>query len=264
MERQNTAHMKPFKHEITRNARRWGAAGAAALIFAGVGGVTLAPLTTPAAHAQRISLVSKAQEMDAGEQASREVESKYRVVTGTREARLVEQIGRRMAAVSGRTDVPYRFRVIDEPAVNAFSIPGYVYVHTGLIRATGNDTDALAGVIAHEVAHIAAKHSKEHMEKSSVAGLLGGLLTRGNRNTSAVFGIAANGILLKHGRDDEYEADRLAVRYMKQTGYDPQGMVRFFSKLQQAEGKDNKLTAFFRTHPASGDRIKRIQQEINQ
>lgn len=247
-----------------KRGRRWGAAaGVAALTLAGVGGATLAPVTTPAAHAQRLGLVNKAQELEAGEQAAREVESKYRVVTGTREARLVEQIGRRMASVSGRTDVPYRFRVIDEPAVNAFSIPGYVYVHTGLIRATAGDTDALAGVIAHEVAHIAAAHSREHMEKSSVAGILGGLLTRGNRNTQALFGIAANGVLLQHGRSDEYEADKLAVRYMKQTGYDPRGMVRFFSKLQRSEGKDNKLTAFFRTHPSSGDRIKRIQEEIN-
>ena len=232
---------------------------AAALYLGGV-----AVLTIPAAPARALDLVSERQELEAGRQASQQVESKYRVITGTREARLVEQIGRRMASVSGRRNLPWRFRVIQDPSVNAFSVPGYVYIHTGLLNAVGGDTDALAGVIAHEVAHTDAKHSKEQMEKGAVAGFLGSLITRGDQRKAGWFNIVGNVALLKFSRDDEFEADRLAVRYMQRTGYDPNGMIRFFQKLQKQEGRGNQVTNWFRTHPNSGDRIARIRGQIRQ
>jgi predicted Zn-dependent protease len=233
----------------------------AALLVA-AGGITGAALFPPA-PARAIDLVSEQQELEAGRQAAQQVEQKFRVVTGTREARRVEQIGRRMAAVSGRPNLPWKFRVIEEKSVNAFSVPGYVYLHTGLLNEVGDDTDALAGVIAHEVAHTDARHSKEQMEKGAVAGLIGALITRGDNRKAGWFNLAGNVVLLKFSRDDEYEADRLAVRYMQQTGYDPNGMIRFFQKLQRQEGRGNAVTNWFRTHPNSGDRIARLRGLIN-
>ena len=243
-----------------KSSKKITAAGAAlaALAFG-----TMMGAATPPAHAGGLSLVSEQQELEAGRQASQQVEQKYPVVRG-READRVEQIGRRMAAVSSRSRLPWQFRVIRESSVNAFSVPGYVYIHTGLLQAVGNDTDALAGVIAHEVAHTDARHSKEQMEKSAVAGLLGALITRGNSRNMGWFNIAGNVALLKFSRDDEFEADRLAVRYMQRTGYDPRGMIRFFEKLQKQEGRSNQVTNWFRTHPNSGDRISRIRKLINQ
>jgi len=239
-----------------KSSKKIKAAGAAlaALFFgAGIGAAT------PSAA---LDLVSEQQELEAGRQASQQVEQKYPVVRGAQADR-VAQIGRRLAAVSSRSKLPWQFRVLREPSVNAFSVPGYVYIHTGLLQAVGNDTAALAGVIAHEVAHTDARHSKEQMEKSAVAGLLGTLITRGNSRNMGWFNLAGNVALLKFSRDDEYEADRLAVRYLQRTGYDPRGMIRFFEKLQKQEGRSNQVTNWFRTHPNSGDRISRIRKLIN-
>jgi predicted Zn-dependent protease len=232
-------------------------AAIAALLFG-----TAMGAATPV-RAAGLSLVSEQQELEAGRQAAQQVEQKYQVVGG-READLVERLGRRMAAVSARPKLPWQFRVIRESSVNAFSVPGYVYVHTGLLQAVGNDTDALAGVIAHEVGHVAGRHSKKQMEKSAVAGLLGTLITGGNSRNAGWFNLAGNVVLLKYSRDDEFEADRLAVGYLQRTGYDPRGMIRFFEKLQKQEGKSNKLTGWFQTHPNSGDRIARIRRQISQ
>lgn len=245
-----------YENKKTRTAR-W---AALVVTCVTVGGTMI----TPPASAQSLGLVSEQQELEAGRQAAEQVEQKYRVETGTRRARQVEQIGRKMAAVSGRPGLPWRFRVIRESSVNAFSVPGYVYMHTGLLDAIGGDTAALAGVIAHEVAHTDARHSKEQMEKGAVAGLIGSLITRGDQKKAGWFNLAGNVALLKFSRDDEYEADRLAVRYMRQTGHDPRGMIRFFEKLQRQEGKSSKLTTWFRTHPNSGDRIARIRRLINE
>ena len=100
------------------------------------------------------------------------------------------------------------------------------------------------------------------MEKGAFAGLLGSLLTKGDSGKAGWFNLGANLVLLNYSRQDEYQADSLAVRYMKRTGYDPNGLIEFFQKLQQKEGRGNKVTGFFRTHPYSGDRISRIRNEI--
>ena len=248
---------------MTPTLKRPAAFAAAVLTLCGVAGA--AAVTPRPAQAQRIGLVSERQELEMGRDAARQVEQKYRVVSGTREARMVEDMGRRLAAVSGRPRLNWQFRVIDERSLNAFSVPGYVYIHTGLLNAIGDDTDALAGVIAHEVAHTDARHSKEQMEKTAVAGLLGALITKGERKNSGWFNLAAGGVLLNFSRSDEYEADRLAVRYMQRTDYDPRGLIRFFEKLQRMEGNNGgRVTEFFRTHPNSGNRIARIRQMINE
>lgn len=247
---------------LRKNRSTRAAVAAAALSIFGVGGaaLTAVAVTPGAAHAQ---LVSEKQELEMGRQAAEEVERKYRLETGTSRARLVEQIGRKMASASKRSNLPWRFRVIQDKSVNAFSVPGYVYVHTGLLDSIGGDTDALAGVIAHEVAHTDAKHSKEQMEKGALAGLLGSLISRGKGSTQGWFNMGANLVLLNYSRSDEYEADRLAVNYMKRTGYDPNGMIRFFQKLQQMQGNQSRAVTFLQTHPSSGDRITRIRQQIN-
>ncbi len=249
-----------------RTARRGGrvrfAAALGALTLLGAAGVVALDITAPRPAQARLDLVSEKQELEAGREAAKQVAAKYKFEKGTSRAQLVEILGRRMSKASGRTNIPWSFNVIEDKTVNAFSIPGYVYVNTGLLDAVGNDKDALAGVVAHEVGHIAAKHSKKQMEKSAVTGLLGGLLSRGNRTTGSILNLAGGLTLLKFSRDDEYQADSLAVKYLEKTGYDPEGMVRFFRKLEAQEGKTDKVSGFFQTHPNSGDRIERIQKRI--
>jgi predicted Zn-dependent protease len=165
--------------------------------------------------------------------------------------------------VSERSSIPWTFRVLESRELNAFSVPGYVYVNTALIDSTGGDRDMLAAVIAHEIGHTTGKHAVKQMEKSAIGGLLIGLLAGRNRTTSTLASIAANLVMLGYSRGDENDADKRAVRYMLRAGYDPNGLVRFFEMLQRKGGREGGgLLTYFRTHPPTGDRIKRVTEEI--
>lgn len=199
----------------------------------------LALLVGGASAAWGQSGISERQELTEGRSAARQIEARYRVVAGTSEARQVERIGRRIVAVSARPGLPWSFRVLDEKTANAFALPGRVYIFTGMLRMIDGDTDALAGVIAHEIAHTAARHTRKQMEKGAFLGLVRYLL---------------------YGQDEEYEADRLAVRYLRQTGYDPNGMIRLFRKFRQREGRGRDHAGWFASHPGTLDRIAQIRR----
>lgn len=194
-------------------------------------------LAGPAAWGQ--SRVSERQELAQGRSAAREVEAHYHVLTGTKETRQIEQIGHRLAAVSARPRLDWKFFVLDGRTVNAFALPGRVYVFRGMLDLIGGDTDALAGVLAHEVAHTAARHTRKQMEKGAFVGLIRYLV---------------------YAKDDEYEADRLAVRYLRRTGYDPNGMIRLFLKFRRKEGKRRDHTGWFSSHPGTLDRVAQIRR----
>jgi predicted Zn-dependent protease len=148
--------------------------------------------------------------------------------------------------------------VVDRDEVNAVSLPGGpVYIFRGLLRTVGDDDDALAGVIAHEVGHINERHAAKQVEKQMGANLLLELFTRGSTRTWAA--VAANLLQLKYGRSDEYEADEVGVLYMNRAGYDPRGLARFFRKLEQAEGRGRTIS-WLRSHPNSGSRAQRVEE----
>lgn len=207
-------------------------------------------------------LISESQELKMGREAAAQIESKYPVSKDPRMNSLVTSIGRRVAAVSSRPNLQWQFKVLDVKDINAVSVPGYVYVNQGLIDFVGNDKDALAGVIAHEVGHTAGRHAVKSAEEQLKYSIVLGLVLKGDM-AQQLGSIAANLALLGYSRKDEYEADRLGVDYMTSAGYNPNGMLRFFRALQAKEGKDSKgLSVYFRTHPPTGDRITRVQQEM--
>jgi beta-barrel assembly-enhancing protease len=214
-------------------------------------------LTVPAQPAAAL-LISTREEVQMGQEAARQLEARYPTNTDPR----VSAIGRAIVRVCDRRDVPYTFKVIDRSEVNALSLPGGpVYVFSGLLQMVGSDTDALAGVIAHEVGHIERRHAVKQVEKQMGANLLLDLLTRGK--TRAAGAILANLLALKYSRSDEYQADERAVINMSRAGFDPQGLVRFFQRLQQLEGRDpSKVQQWLSTHPSSSDRIRRVQRLI--
>ena len=143
--------------------------------------------------------------------------------------------------------------------VNAYSVPAYVYVNRGLIDFVVGDPNMLAAVIAHEVAHTAAHHAVKSAEKQLTYSIAIQLLSK-KGDARKMGTIAANLTLLGYGRSEEFEADNLGVRYMRSAGYDPNGMLSFFQKLQQKEGRGpSDLSAYFRTHPPTSERMK---QEI--
>jgi beta-barrel assembly-enhancing protease len=218
-----------------------------------------AGLTVPARPAEA-ALISTRDEIEMGRDAAHQLEAKYRTYRDPR----VEEIGRAIVQMSDRRDVPYTFKVIDRSEVNALSLPGGpVYVFRGLLQMVGNDDDALAGVIAHEVGHIEKRHAVKQVEKAMGANLLLELFTRGNTRTAGA--IIANLLSLKYSRNDEYQADERAVITMSRAGFDPHGLVRFFQRLQQQEGRDpSKVQQWLSTHPASSDRIRRVQRLIGE
>ena len=166
---------------------------------------------------------------------------------------------------------PYRVRAVDSSDINAFTFPGgFLYVNRGLLTATRNESE-LAGVLAHEISHVALRHGTHEASKAYGAqaglGILGGLLGRGKSGTTqqiiqAIGGLGLNAVFMKFSRNDEQEADLLGIRMMKKAGYDPAAMASFFELLKQQEARDpGRLQQFFSSHPAPADRASRMRAE---
>jgi predicted Zn-dependent protease len=212
-------------------------------------------LATPTAHA---GLISKRSEISAGEQAAAQLERQYGVSRDRQANALVQQIGRRLARLSSRPDLPWEFKVLNNSTINAVSLPGgKVYVFKGLLEALEDDRPMLAGVMAHEVGHVASRHHTEMMERQMTGSLLIGMLFEGK--TRDIAGIFGNLYALKWSRKDEYEADRVGVRLAAKAGYDPHGLVRFLELLQSRYGGGSRSgpSSWLATHPATSERVKR-------
>lgn len=212
------------------------------------------------------NLFSTQQEVRMGEEFAREVERQERLLPDVQIQSYVDQIGQRIAAVSDRPDIKYHFKVIDKPGqVNAFSLPGgYVYLYSGLLKRVESEAE-LAGVLAHEIGHVAARHATERLTlmygyRLGVSLLLGENPSEIAKLVSNLFGV---GGLLAYSRRDEYEADRLGVRYASSAGYDPHGLLSFLKKLKEMEKREpSLLEQLLSTHPPTTERIKRVQEQI--
>jgi predicted Zn-dependent protease len=163
--------------------------------------------------------------------------------------------------------VPFTVRIIDSDEVNAFALPGgFLFVNTGLILAADQEAE-LAGVLAHETAHVAARHGAETASKEQAVNLasiplifVGGVAGLGARQAA---GIAIPVGFLKFTRNQEGEADYLGAQYMYKAGYDPSAMLSFFEKLQAKEKtKPGTMSSLFTDHPPTAARIAAIKQEI--
>ncbi|MDI6828337.1 MAG: M48 family metallopeptidase, partial [Armatimonadota bacterium] len=203
------------------------------------------------------SLVSKSQEIEIGKEASRQIESKYPVNKDPALNALVNQIGQDLAQrCSDRPDITYTFKILDIKDVNAISLPGgWVYVYKGLIDETKDKPDQLAGVIAHEIGHIAARHHAQMLGREIQAQILIGTLTKGQ--TQEIASIFANLQFLRWSRVQEFEADRLGIKYMYRCRqYDPQGLINFFNYLlSKQKDKPSRFEQIFLTHPVTSERI---------
>ena len=217
-----------------------------------------------------LNLISVNDEVAIGRQAQQQVrqqvpELRDRTING-----YIDTLGRRIAARADGPRYPYSFDVANYREVNAFALPGGpIWLHRGTIDAARTESQ-LVGVIAHEVAHIAHRHAAEQITKGTMAnvglGLLGALLGdgRGSQIAQLGAGFAAQATMMKFSRDDEREADAKALLYMKRAGYDPRGMVEFLQVLRAQQGRDpGSVQTFFSSHPAPGERIRRLQQEAN-
>jgi predicted Zn-dependent protease len=213
-------------------------------------------------------LLNERDEVKLGTQLHREVTKKYRLTDVGLDR--VERLGQRCARVSLRPNMLYKFHVIQSREINGFSLPGgHVYITTGLLKLANDDE--LGSVLAHEIGHIVARHSlktlKQKQEYDDIARSLGELTgVAGDlaRDLGVALGqIVAEGFLTVHTRDEEREADFLGVRGMARAGFDPQGMVTMFQKLQRIEERDGSLLGtLFSDHPDAQERIANTRYEI--
>lgn len=213
-----------------------------------------------------INFYSLDREIALGNQLSKEVEQSSRLVNDPVVTEYINRIGQNLVRNSDAR-VPFTIKVLEDEEVNAFALPGgFFYVDSGLILAADNEAE-LAGVMAHEIAHVAARHATKNMTKAQIWNMaqiplmvVGGPVAYA---ISEVAGLAVPLGFLKFSRDAEREADLLGLEYDYATGYDPHAFVEFFEKLKLDEKhKHNAIAKAFSTHPMNSDRIKAAQNEI--
>ncbi|MGD1940154.1 MAG: M48 family metallopeptidase [Leptolyngbyaceae cyanobacterium] len=203
----------------------------------------------------QLSNLSDGQEVDLGRQTDQALQRQGVRIYNSNPAvvNYVDEIGQRLAATSSRSNIPYTFQVVADDSVNAFATSGgFVYIHTGLIREA--DTEAeLAGVIAHEIGHIAGRHSVNRMREIALAnGIVGALGVSEDDLVNLGVQLA---LFLPNSRGAEYHADELGFENMGLAGYDQQGFITFMRKL----GEGGSPPEFFSTHPDPDNRVTNLQ-----
>jgi predicted Zn-dependent protease len=214
----------------------------------------------------KVNFYSLEKEIALGKQLAQQVERQSKVVNDPVVSEYVNRIGQNLVRNSD-AKVPFTIKVIEDPAVNAFALPGgFFFVQTGLVLKA--DTEAeLAGVMAHEIAHVAARHGTRQATRGEIAQLATiPLIFMGGAIPYAIYegsGLLVPMSFLKFSRNFEAEADYLGVQYMYKTGYDPTAFVDFFEKIQTMEKrKPGTLAKMFSTHPPTDDRIEKTQKQI--
>ena len=230
--------------------------------------VLAACATNPATGKREFSLMSEAQEIQIGQQMDGEVRREMGIYNDAELQRYVQDIGLRLARASDRPKLPWHFAVVDAPAVNAFALPGgYIYLTRGILPFLDSEAE-LAGVLGHEIGHVTARHSAQQYTKATSAGIGLTLLSIFVPETRPLQGLAetALGVLfMKHGRDDELEADALGVEYTARTGWHPAGvagMLNTLARLDEASGDRKGIPNWLSTHPAPADRVQAVQVTI--
>lgn len=221
----------------------------------------------PATGRLQFGLVSEDDEVALGRESDADVREALGVYPDDKVSALVQRVGTRLAEQSERPELPWSFVVLDEPAVNAFALPGgWVYVTRGLLAHLVSEAE-LAAVLGHEAGHVTARHGVVQLRKQRTAQRSVGVFRIVDPNLRHVGGIAARtaGLaLLKHSRDDEHEADDLGLRYVVKSGYDPNAIPEMFGVLAgvNAAAGGNDVPPWLSTHPEPALRRDRMADTI--
>lgn len=219
----------------------------------------------PVTEKNEFILINTSSEVALGSSISKQIALEKGIIKEGQQKARVEKIGKRIALFSDRKDLDYNFFVIKDKELNAFAVPGgFIYIHSALAERSSDDE--LACVIAHEVVHVAARHSVKQLQASLGYQLLLSVALGGSDQgtvreiTNAVFSLSQLG----YSRQDETLADRIGVKYAYSAGFNPQGMISFFNKLKaESEKRGQGLPIeIFSSHPDLDNRIKVVSEEI--
>ena len=228
----------------------------------------------PLASAQRSqfkpgwNMFSPQQDIEVGKRAAADAQKQLPLCNSPKIDEYLNQLGTRLASKlpTGGVQYPWEFHCVNDKAINAFALPGgYVFVNRGAIEAVDNESQ-LAGVLAHELSHVALRHGTNQATK---ANLFQGIVSAGglfgdSTSASLLTGLGvfvAGGVLLRYSRTAESQADLLGTQVLYDSGYDPRALSQFFEKLQ-AETKGNNPPEFFSDHPNPEHRAERVDEEI--
>lgn len=215
----------------------------------------LLDIILPTIQVFQITNMSDEQEISLGRQVNQQLLSQsFRLHRNATLTTYVDQIGQRLVPHSDRSDIPYVFQVVEDDSINAFAtMGGYVYITTGLLAAADNEAE-VAGVLGHEIGHIAEKHALDQMRDVAIAqGVAGAFGLSRNQMVAIAVDVA---LTLPNSRRDELVADEHGFVTMGEAGYDQTGMATLMAKLDNG----NSPPAIFSTHPNPKDRVTRLEQ----
>lgn len=229
----------------------------------------------PVTRQQELILYSTTREVNIGKNVARQVEKEYDLVANPNVIARIDRITEKIVAVADRRDISFFVRVLKAKDrekevgadINAFALPGgYIYLFDGLVDFADND-DQIACVVAHEVAHIVAKHGIKRLQAQMGYTLLALASAAGAGDANLARGVNAAFVsaLMAYSQEDELLADRLGTRYAEEAGYDPRAMIDFLENLREKKRKDPlRAKSVFRTHPHFSERAVTIKKYLGE
>jgi predicted Zn-dependent protease len=215
-----------------------------------------------------LALISEAQEIQLGREAAQQAEQSIGLVDDTELQRYVHEIGIALAKTSERPALPWTFRVVDDPTPNAFALPGgFIFVTRGMLNLMDSEAE-LASVLGHEIGHVTARHSVSQISRQQLAQLglgIGGILVPEIQPFGQAIGAGLGLLFLKHGRDDERQADELGFKYARTQNYDVREMADVFEALRRYGDRQeggSGLPSWLATHPAPEERVETARQRV--
>jgi predicted Zn-dependent protease len=223
----------------------------------------------PATGEREFSLMSEAQEIAIGQEMDPQITAEMGLYEDPELQRYVSTIGTQLAASSERPNLPWKFTVVDSPAINAFAIPGgFIYLTRGIMPFL-QDEAQLAGVLGHEIGHVTARHSAQQYSRATGAQLgllLGGIFVPAVQQFGGLAQTGLGLLFLKYGRDDELQADSLGTRYTARNNWNPAGVAGMLNTLDRigavSDEERQRVPNWLATHPPPVDRVERVQAAI--
>ncbi len=237
-------------------------AGAAALVA-----TSSTCATNPATGGRMFSLISEGQEIAMGQEADGSIVAQMGLLDDPAVQQYVSDLGMRLARASERPNLPWAFRVVDDPVVNAFALPGgFIYISRGILAHFNSEAE-LSSVLGHEIGHVTARHSVQQISQQQLAGIglaVGSIVSPTFAEYAGIAGQGLGLLFLKFSRDDERQADDLGLRYMRRGGYAPAEMGNVYVMLGRvsAAAGGGRIPDWQSTHPNPEDRQERINRAV--